>query len=569
MRCPIVCMGLLLQAFSGFTQSPAIYDVVIHEIMVKPAPTLGLPPYEYIELKNISTAPVQLKDWRLAVNKREVILPACLLQPDSLLLLCATAAAPSYPVSNVRGIDRFPALADDSALVVLYDARRRVIHAVDYDAHWYGTASPPKGGISLEMINDALPCSGKINWTASTAATGGTPGSPNEAAAPLTDNTRPDLNYATITDSLHVLLGFSKTLDSTLAADPAHYHFNNGLEVAACRVLPPLFRNVALQLAGPLSPGEIYTLTTTALTDCMGESSGLHTSLAIGIPQRPEKQGVIINEVLFDPVPGIPEFVELYNGSQKVIELASLRLCNRKADGSLGPWKILSNTGRLLMPGQPLALTTDVTALCGGYPHAQPENIQTVGSLPSMPVTEGTIVLLRADSTLLDELHYTSRLHFPLARELQGVSLERLSYARPTEDAGNWHSAATAAGNATPGAINSQRWPDAGDSLNIVLAPGVFSPNQDGIDDWVRISWQLPGPGYVGNIVIYDIQGRPVKWLARNFLLGNNGYLQWDGKNENAVLLPSGIYIFLIEIFNLPGQVKRCKRTVVMARKLN
>ncbi|NLU93986.1 lamin tail domain-containing protein [Chitinophaga sp. Ak27] len=569
MRFPIVCIGLLLRAFSGFTQSPAIYDVVIHEIMVKPGPPLGLPPYEYIELKNISTAPVQLKDWRIAVNKREIILPACLLQPDSLLLLCATAAVPSYRVPNIRGIDRFPALADDSALVVLYDAHRRVMHAVDYDAHWYGTPSPPKGGISLEMINDALPCSGKINWTASTAVAGGTPGNPNAVAQPLPDNTRPDLRYATITDSLHVLLGFSKTLDSAVAADPAHYHFNNGLQVTSSRVLPPLFRNVVLQLSIPLSPGEIYTLTTMALTDCMGESSGLNTSLSIGIPQLPEKQEVVINEVLFDPGPGSPEFIELYNGSQKVVELASLRLCNRKADGSLGPWKILSSTGRLLMPGQPLALTTDAVALSNYYPRAQPENIQTVGSLPSMPATEGSIVLLRTDSALLDELHYTRRLHFPLARELQGVSLERLSYSHPSDDVDNWHSAATAAGNATPGAINSQRWPDAGDSLNIVLAPGVFSPNQDGIDDWVRLSWTLPGPGYVGNIVIYDIQGRPVRWLARNFLLGNNGYLQWDGKNENAVLLPSGIYIFLIEIFNLPGQVKRCKRTVVMARKLN
>ena len=99
--------------------------------------------------------------------------------------------------------------------------------------------------------------------------------------------------------------------------------------------------------------------------------------------------------------------------------------------------------------------------------------------------------------------------------------------------------------------------------------PGVFSPDHDGTDDMAKLSWRLPGPGFVGNITVYNLQGKPVKYLARNMLMGNTGYLPWDGIGENAVVLPPGIYIFFIEIFNLQGFVKRLKRTVVMARKLN
>lgn len=567
MKLPVVCSLLLLQALSGFTQSPGRYGVIIHEIMPKPSPATGLPPYEYIELRNVSGETVQLKDWRLSVNKREVLLPPFLLPADSLLVLCTPAAVNSYNIPNIRGIDRFPALADDSALIVLYDPAKRVIHAVDYQQGWYGSTKP-KGGVSLEMINAALPCSGKINWRACTAAMGGTPGKTNAVAAITTDNTRPDLLFATITDSMHVFLQFSKTLDSALAADPARYQLTGGIKVATSMVSPPLFTSVQLQLSAPIHPQQDYILSTAGLAGCYGEVSGVNTSITLGMPQLPVAQDVVINEVLFYPPPGVPEFIELYNRSHKTIELGQLYFCARKADGKFETFKKIATAGRLLMPGQFLAITTDGALLCSHYVCKAPENIQEVSSLPSMPMAAGRISLLMADSTIIDELPYTDGQHFPLASELQGISLERLQYDRPSASGDNWHSAAATAGYATPGAPNSQRWPEAADSLNIVLEPAAFTPDHDGIDDLMKISWQLPAPGFVGNITIYDIRGRPVRFLARNILMGNSGYLQWDGIGENAVVLPSGIYIFFIEIFNLKGLVKRWKRTVVMARKL-
>lgn len=567
MKLPVVCSCLLLQALAGFTQAPGRYEVVIHEIMPKPSPVAGLPPYEYIELRNVSHEPVQLKDCRLAVNKREVVLPACLLGPDSLLLLCTPAAVNSYNIPNIRGVERFPTLADDSALIVLYDPAKKVIHAIDYNQGWYGNTKL-KGGISLEMINAGLPCSGKMNWRASTAVAGGTPGKSNAVAAVTTDNTRPDLLFATIIDSLQVLLQFSKTLDSTLAADPAHYQLSGGIKITTSKVLPPLFTSVQLQLSAPIPPLGNYILSTSGLPGCNGEVSGTNTSVTLGVPQPPSPQDVVINEVLFYPPVGVPEFIEIYNRSHKTIELRQLYFCARKADGKMETFKKIATAGRLLMPGQFLAITTDATGLCSHYVCKAPENIQEVSSLPSMPMGAGRIALLLGDSTIIDELPYTDGQHFPLASELQGISLERLQYDRPAGSGDNWHSAAAIAGYATPGVTNSQRWPEAADSLNIVLEPAAFTPDSDGIDDQLKISWQLPAPGFVGNITIYDIRGRPVRFLARNILMGNTGYLQWDGIGENAVVLPSGIYIFFIEIFNLKGWVKRWKRTVVMARKL-
>ncbi|MFY0252850.1 hypothetical protein ACDQ55_02735 [Chitinophaga sp. 30R24] len=565
MRLPIVCFCLLLQALAGFSQMPAIYDVIIHEVMPKPTPVLGLPPNEYIELKNISAVPVQLKNWHLMVNKREVTLPAYLLQPDSLLLLCAAAVADSYPIANVLGVDHFPPLADDSAMIVLYSPLHQVIHALAYNQHWYGSH---KGGVSLEMINALLPCSGKSNWTSSTASAGGTPGKPNAASAVITDPTLPDLLYVAIIDSLHLMLQFSKTLDSALAADPGHYQLSGGLQIRRVVVPPPLFNNVQLQLSAAIMPQQAYTLNATGVADCYGAVSGLYNAATFGWPAKPEPGDVLFSEILFYPPPGVPEFIELYNNSFKVIDLKSLRVCAVKTNGSWGPVKQLATISRLLMPGQWLALTTDAAMLCNCYNCLAPESILEVSGLPSMPMEEGRLLLMRDDSMQLDELHYTAQMHFPLFSELRGISLERLQYQLPTSDGHNWHSAAATVGYATPGWKNSQRWPAAGDSLNIVLSPAVFSPNGDGVDDKVRLSWQLPAPGYMANVTIFDIQGGAVRYLARNMLIGNTGFLSWDGIGENAVVLASGIYIFFVEIFNAAGEVKHWKHSVVMARKL-
>ncbi|MCW3462631.1 lamin tail domain-containing protein [Chitinophaga nivalis] len=570
MRIPIVCTCLLLiQVYTICAQTPLRYSAVIHEIMCKPSPVAGLPPFEYVELRNISDTAIQLKDWWLAVNKRETRLPAYWLQPDSMLVLCSPAAVNSFSIANIAGVDRMPALADDSGLVVLYNRHKQVVHAVAYDDSWYGNTRLAKGGYSLEMGNAALPCSGKINWQASSASAGGTPGKYNATAAPVQDESRPDLLYAGITDSLHITLQFSKTLDSALAGNVGRYQLTGDIRILSATVLPPLFNAVSLQLSQPLQQQLLYTVTVNGIADCAGAVSGWMTTATLGRPQAPVAADVIINELLFYPLPGRPEFIELYNRSTKVIALDSLRICARKAAGRLEPLKRISAGARLLMPGQWLAITTDATLLCRYYHCRARGQVEEVGSLPVMPMAAGQVVLLTADSLILDEVHYTDKQHFQLGNSWQGASLERIDAEAPSLAAGNWHTAAATAGYATPGAINSQQRADEAIAATTVLTPEVFSPDADGIADQTVLSFRLPGPGWVGNVTVYDAKGVPVRFLARNILLGNTAFLPWDGTGENAVVLPSGIYIFFIEIFNRQGEVRRWKHTVVVARKLS
>jgi flagellar hook assembly protein FlgD len=99
------------------------------------------------------------------------------------------------------------------------------------------------------------------------------------------------------------------------------------------------------------------------------------------------------------------------------------------------------------------------------------------------------------------------------------------------------------------------------------VSPNIFSPDNDGIDDFATIDYNFPSPGYVANITIFDATGRVVRYLEQNALSGIKGYYRWDGLDDKNRQLPQGIYIIYTEIFNTTGKKKQFKNTIVLARK--
>lgn len=101
----------------------------------------------------------------------------------------------------------------------------------------------------------------------------------------------------------------------------------------------------------------------------------------------------------------------------------------------------------------------------------------------------------------------------------------------------------------------------------INISPEIFSPDNDGYDDFLIIRYLFPEPGYTCNIRIFDANGRLVRSLVRNGFCGTEGYYRWDGLDEFQQKLNLGIYIILSDIFDLKGKTKKFKKEVVLARK--
>ncbi|RYY00400.1 MAG: hypothetical protein EOO53_22045 [Gammaproteobacteria bacterium] len=83
------------------------------------------------------------------------------------------------------------------------------------------------------------------------------------------------------------------------------------------------------------------------------------------------------------------------------------------------------------------------------------------------------------------------------------------------------------------------------------------------------ISYQVEEAGYVANVIIFDASGRTVRHLVKNDLLSRKGQWNWDGLGEKQAKLPVGTYIIFTEIFNLQGEKKSFKQTIVLARQLS
>jgi hypothetical protein len=188
--------------------------------------------------------------------------------------------------------------------------------------------------------------------------------------------------------------------------------------------------------------------------------------------------------------------------------------------------------------------------------------------LPTYSNEEGTAYILTPDFTVSDKFIYEDDYHFALLRSKEGVSLERLDFDRETNKQSNWHSAATEVGYATPGVRNSQFNPAILTQETIEVYPKLFSPDNDGFEDILTLSYSLEESGFVGNVTVYDAKGRLIKTLIQNQLLARKGAFTWDGTNNNFTKARMGAYIILFEFYDLEGNVKTVKKSCAVGHKL-
>lgn len=544
---------------------------MISEIMADPSPAVGLPVNEWIELKNTSGTPVSLQNWRIAdAGGQSGPLPYYILQPDSFVIVCsAAAAAPLSAFGTVLPVTAFPSLDNDGELLYLKAASSMIIHAVHYASSWYRNELKKEGGWTLEMTDPRNPCSGGSNWNASIHPSGGTPGKKNATDAPLEDAAAPLLKITYTSDSLNLVLVFDEPLDSLSGATRSHYSIDGGLTIINAVTLAPLFNQVALTLSAPMQTGTVYHIRAENLQDCKGNSQVSGITVKAGRPSGALPGDWVINEILFNPKPNGYDYVEFYNRGQQVLDAGQLFIANRNAGGVISSIKALAASPFYIFPGEYLVLGEEADNLYLQYLVSNPDAVLDISTLPSYPDEEGTVVTLNAQGDVLDEVRYREDWHFKLIDNPEGVSLERLDPEGPSQEAGNWHSAASTAGYGTPGYKNSQYKLLEPVLARIVVSPKIFSPDNDGRDDVATIQYTVTGSGYVANLAIFDAEGRPVRRLVRNGTLGLTGNWNWDGLDEMGKKLPVGTYILFTEIFNLQGKKEQFKNVIVLARNLN
>ena len=105
------------------------------------------------------------------------------------------------------------------------------------------------------------------------------------------------------------------------------------------------------------------------------------------------------------------------------------------------------------------------------------------------------------------------------------------------------------------------------DSLEeaIRLHPETLSPDMDGFDDLMTVTYRFSESGHTASLTVYDTYGRRVRTIARNALCGTEGFFRWNGLDEKNGRLPSGPYYMVMETIDRKGAKKVWRRPLVIA----
>lgn len=291
--------------------------------------------------------------------------------------------------------------------------------------------------------------------------------------------------------------------------------------------------------------------------------------LTVGV----DRGSLIVNEIMYDPLTGQNEWLELFNRSQSSVNLARWRFTDRPtASGNINSFTITTQS-RTIQPGDFVVVAAESTIL-SLFPELRTPSpdqhlfiLNRTGGF-SLGNDGDDIVLYDAAGRVIDSVAYSPRWHHPDVTDTKGRSLERISPSGDSNDPRNWSTSAVLAGG-TPARHNSVFTTAPPSSATLSISPNPFSPDGDGFQDFCAIRYNLPTSTSTISVKVFDIKGRLVRTLANANLAGAQGEIIWDGMDDSRQRARIGPYIIYLESIDAQGgTVASAKAVVVVAAKL-
>lgn len=540
-------------------ETPVAGDVIINEFMCDQTPQVGLPLVEFIEVYNKSNKIFNVSNWTIGDASSNGTISQDWLLPGGYMILLSTANVDSFTVAT--GVTSFPSLNNAGDAIVLKSDLGILLDSINYTSDWYNDPAKSGGGYTIELINPNNPCSGENNWSASNDNLGGTPGNQNSIFNNTPDTQAPAISNLVALTPNFLEVYFNEGMDSTSLAD-ATILINPLLTIQNQYVLTAGPTMMTLQFVENIAPSQSYAIELQNVSDCWLNTTTLTGSFAL--PENPLAGNLIINEILFDPYTGGGDWVEVYNNSDKLLDVFNWSIANFDND-TIDNTELVTEHF-LIYPGEYLVLAENVLQVQQTYPAVIPDRFIEM-NLPNLPNDSGT-VYLQFNGITIDKVSYSDDWHFRLLDSFDGKSLERLEADGISTDKNNWHTAAEAIGFATPGGENSQYFPSISNG-DFNYTSETVSPDNDGYEDVLQVNYVMNEPGYTATFTIYDDRGRLIAEVIKSELLGVEGSFIWDGIKKDGNKASIGTYIGVFEAFlTNSGDVFVKKAVFTVAGKL-
>ena len=550
-------------------------QVVINEIMYAPSDASN----EWFELYNTGNNAVNLQNWKWkdatqsvrTITTQNISLPA-----NTYVIICEDSVKlkSQFPNMNRNVIQTaWSALNNTGDNVILIDQSNSRIDSVSYQTAWGGNS----GGYSLERINPLGAPNSSSNWGTSTDILQATPGRQNSITpkpfdlmlksftiSPLfpTKGETLSLSLKIRNSGLNIANDFSLTVFGDINFDS----------------IPQADEQLASQSYYSLNPSDsiVYDFSIQnidsglkqyiAKVNYVQDNDTLNNKSVkkIFVSSSSGSGGVVINEIMYDPLSNQSEWIELYNASGQTVNIRNWKY--KETSSSVN----LSASDLFLNPGDYFVLAHDSTVFIS-FPQLMSlsgHQFIKFSTAISLNNSGENITITDSLNNIIDAVNYDPNWHNLNLSDTKGISLERINPALGSNNKSNWSSCADNKGG-TPGLQNSIFVQSISSASSVSINPNPFSPDGDGFEDIALINFKLNVRFSQMRVRVFDIKGRLVRTLSNNQLTGSEGTIIFNGFDNENQKLRVGIYILLIEaVDDTGGTVDRVKEPIVVAAKL-
>ena len=463
-----------------FTVSPPgnnFNDVVVNEIMY--APSTGEP--EWVEIFNRTSDPINLKNWKfsdaastITITTQDRIVPA-----NSFIVISRDSSILNYyNVPSDIIVTNIPSINNTGDAVVIKDGLGTVIDSMYYLPAWGGDI----GGKSLERISvDAL-SNDPVNWGTSISTSKATPGKTNSLTPKdydLSISTFESENeYGIVGEEIQFIVSVKNIgLNTSSNFNVSLYRDANADSIVQPTELISTQQGIALYsgdssdfifTTSDFIPGNNIFISVIDVVQDDDSTNNISFTSLNGVSINEVRNDIVINEIMYAPTSPQPEWIEIYNRSNKSIDLKNYQIADA-ADTS----RVIKQT-TILNPNEFFVIAKD-SAIFNYY------NINSdvvIATFPTLNNTNDKLILLDSLNRVIDSLGYYS-----IWGGNDNKSLERIDADNFSTDSTNWNTSQSIF-NATPGTYNSVTQKE----FDLLADNILFTPKFPLVGDNVNIS---------------------------------------------------------------------------------
>ncbi|MEO8232623.1 MAG: lamin tail domain-containing protein [Ignavibacteriota bacterium] len=501
--------NILIKQFTVSPPGNNFNDIVINEIMY--APSTGEP--EWIEIFNRTSTAINLKNWQLSDASTTVTITNqdVLIDANSFLIISRDSTILNfYNIPSKIITANVPSLNNGGDNVVLKDFNGTEIDSITYLPSWGGSIN----GRSLERISVDGLSNDPANWKTSTSIFKATPGTFNSVTQKdfdlLADDVLFNPKFPLLGDNVNTS-AFVKNIGKNSASFSIELYEDTNLDS-----IPDLFvESITNQTLAALDSAEYqfnyviqniqskkaFYIKIFFAQDQDTTNNSIYRIIEPGFPN----QTIVVNEIMFAPFGGEPEWIELFNNSDVDINLKNWAV-----------WDVVTTPAKatiskdFIIPANGYAVLTKDSSIIN-YHRFVPSQILEL-SLPSFNNDQDGVVLKDNRGIEIDSVFYSNQWG-----GTNGFSLERVSTSAASNNQFNWASG-TDIEQSTPGRINSITPKE----YDLSVAEISFSPRFPTLGENVSITAKIKNNG---------------NQSAQNFV--TEFYIDTDSNNVVDLLLSS------------------------------